>query len=140
MKCSRKHVFLKWKYLFCKFSIFTCNQNPSNMWISSILGATSIPILLRKTSKWRFQFNPPTHSWKRQGWRNFCCCCKASYTGTIGNRNNCKRPTCYTMTTLFTKIDITIKVTKSFNWVSHMALQAGSLVDGTFEFCSRKFW
>ena len=97
------------------------------MWISPILGATSIPILLRKTLKWRFQFNPPTHSWKRQGWRNFCCCCKTSYTGTVGNWNNCKRPTCYTMITLFTKIDITIKVTKSFTWVSHMALQAGSL-------------
>ena len=54
-------------------------------------------------------------------------------------QNNSKRPTYYTMITLYTKIENIAIKTKFFTWVSHMALQAVSWIDRAFKFCSRKF-
>ena len=65
------------------------------------LGSTSIPNLSRKTSKWRFRFSTLTQPWKHQLWPNIFFWLKNILHWYHRKQNNCKRPTCYTMITLF---------------------------------------
>ena len=116
-----RHYWL-WVYQFAYSHNFRGNNHTHFVTQNDVFGSTH-----------------PPHSWKRQVWHNtFAWFCKTPYIGTIGNRTNAKGlPTI----TFFTKTEnIAIKITRSFTWVSHMARQAASLIDGAFEVCSRKFW
>ena len=94
------------------------------------LGATSIPILSCKTSKWRFQFNPPTHHWKRQVWLNIFFVLK--HVTYHRKQDNCERSTYYNTITL---IDQNIKYynlnNKILHLISHMAFQVAPLIGVT---------
>ena len=109
-------------------------------WEQNMLAATSIPILSRKTSKWRFRFKP----WKCQVWLNIFLLQNILHR-YHGKQSNCKRPSYYTMINLFTKIENTTLKIQEFSFhnnlcVSHMALQTASLNNEAFKFCSRMFW
>ena len=65
------------------------------------LRVASIPNLSRKTSKWRFQFNPPTHAWKRHVWPSTFFVVKLLHRNRQRKQNSCKNPTYNAMITSF---------------------------------------
>ena len=76
----------------------------------------------------------PNSSHKTSTPENVSCdqiyfCCKTFYIGTIGH-NNCKRPTYYTMITLFDQNrKYYNQKNKILHLVSHKALQTAPLID-----------
>ena len=84
-----------------------------------------------KSSKWRFRFNQPARPWKHQMWPNIFLLLNIQYR-CHWKQSNCKRPTCYTIITLF---DQNRKYynqnNKNLHLVSHIALQAASLNGST---------